>query len=113
MLDRMSATRPDIRVHAASRACTSSCRRRTSGSTAAVLSTIIPSMTATSSGSNCQSTTDANTSGSALATIRKASTSKKVSNCVANPSTRLVSAPAKFSWKNAASLASSSSTPAT
>ena len=64
MLDRMSATLPDIRVHAASRACTSNCRRRTSGSTAAVLSTIIPSRTTTSSGSNRHSTTDANTSGS-------------------------------------------------
>ena len=39
--------------------------------------------------------------------------SKKLSNCVANSSTRLVSAPAKLSWKNAASLASSSSMPAT
>ena len=98
MLDRMSATRPDIRVHAASRACTSSCRRRTSGSTAAVLSTIIPSSTTTSSGSNRHSTTDANTSGTRLAMMRKVRTSTKFSNCVANPSTRLVSAPAKFSW---------------
>ena len=45
--------------------------------------------------------------------MRKASVSTKSSNCEAKLSTRLVSEPAKFSWKNAASLASSSSMPPT
>ena len=111
MLLSVSATWPDSRTHAASRASTSACRRRISGATASALTAIMPSRTRTRRGSNCHSTTDAKASGRTFATMRNASTSTKSSYCEAKLSTRLVSEPAKFSWKNAASLASSSSIP--
>ena len=68
---------------------------------------------ATSSGSNRHSTTDANTSGTRLPTTLNTRLSAKSSNRDAKLSTRLVSEPAKLSWKNAASFASSSSRPTT
>ena len=81
MLLNVSATCPDSRVHDASRASTIACRRWINGATASALTMIMPSMTSTRSGSNCHSTTDANTSGSRFATIWKASVSTKSSYC--------------------------------
>ena len=88
-------------------------RRRISGATPTLVKTINPMRPATSQGSKCQSTTEAKTSGTRLATMLNTRLSVKSSNRVAKLSTRLVSEPAKLSWKNAASLASSASMPIT
>ena len=58
-------------------------------------------------------TTDANISGTKLPTMLNTRLSVKSSYREAKLSTRLVSEAAKLSWKNAASLASSSSMPIT
>ena len=113
MLPMTSATCPETAAIAASRWSTSFCRRRTSGATTNPVTAIRPSSTTTSIGSYCHSTTDANMSGTTFATIENATVSTNSSNRVAKLSTRLVSEPAKLSWKNAASLASSSSMPST
>ena len=65
--------------HDASRASTSACLRRMSGATTAPVSAMVPSSTPTSSGSYCQSTTDAKASGTTLATIWNDSVSTKSS----------------------------------
>ena len=111
MFRRVSATCPDTRATAASRWSTIRCRRRIRGTTIAAVAAIIPASTTTSSGSYCQSTAPAKINGTTLATTENASVSTNSSNRLAKLNTRLVSDPAKFSWKNAASWASSASMP--
>ena len=79
MFVSVSATWPDSRTHDASRASTSACLRRMSGATTTPVSAMTPSSTPTSSGSYCQSTTDAKASGTRFATIWNDSVSTKSS----------------------------------
>jgi hypothetical protein len=79
MFVSVSATWPDSRAQDASRSSTSACLRRMSGVTATPVSAMIPSSTTTSSGSYCQSTTEANTSGTRFATMWNARVSTKSS----------------------------------
>ena len=81
MLLNVSATWPESRFHAASRASTIACLRRISGVTASTLRASIPNRTSTSSGSKRHSTTAANPSGSTFPMIWKASVSTKSSYC--------------------------------
>ncbi len=111
MFIRLSATWPETRAIAASRWSTRAWRRRMSGSTRTAASAISVSRTTTSSGSYCHSTTEPNSSGTRLPTTEKVIVSTKSSKREAKLSTRLVSEPAKLLWKNAESLAKSSSMP--
>jgi hypothetical protein len=113
MFVRLSATCPATRAIAASRWSTNACLRRTSGAITHPVTTIISTSTNTSTGSYRHSTTDANVSGTSVAMTENAIVSTNSSNRVAKLSTRLVSEPAKLSWKNAASFARSSFMPTT
>lgn len=83
------------------------------GTTHSPVTAIIARSPTTSSGSYRHSTTDPNSSGTNLPTTWNVIESMNSSKREAKLSTRLVSDPAKLSWKNAVSLANSSSMPIT